>query len=160
MPHKGHRRTVRSAARALIVEDGRLLVIKMKRPGAGTFHVLPGGGQQHGETLVEGLLRECEEEIGFRPAVGRIAYVREYIGRHHLFAEAHRAFHQLEVVFHCTLPSEPYSLKGHAEDRHQVGIGWLPLAEMRQKNFSPSLLANFVDGAEINISEAYLGDIN
>ena len=74
------------------------------RDRSGIFYLLPGGGQNHGETLKEGLQRECLEEIGTEVEIGELLYVREYIGKNHQFRNAHRAFHQVENVFRCTLP--------------------------------------------------------
>ena len=95
-------RTIRTAARALIIQDDKVLTIKMQDT-SGIFYILPGGGQQHGETLIEGLQRECLEEIGSSVNVGDIAYVREYIGKNHEFRQSHGNFHQLESVFFCEL---------------------------------------------------------
>ena len=78
--------------------------IKYLRVPDEVFYILPGGGQKHGETLLDTLQRECREEIGTPVEAGEIAYVREYIGRHHHLRKLHKDFHQLEVVFHCELP--------------------------------------------------------
>ena len=62
-------RPIRTAARALIILEGKLLAIKM-RDQSGVFYILPGGGQNHGETLRQGLQRECLEEIGTDVDIG------------------------------------------------------------------------------------------
>ncbi|MEM1095652.1 MAG: hypothetical protein AAGJ10_13715, partial [Bacteroidota bacterium] len=49
-----------SMIRALVIFKGKLLTIKMQ-DSSGIFYILPGGGQRHGETLREGLMRECLE---------------------------------------------------------------------------------------------------
>ena len=71
-------RPIRTAARALIILNGKLLAIKM-RDRSGIFYILPGGGQRHGETLREGLMRECLEEIGTDVKVGELLYVLSLI---------------------------------------------------------------------------------
>src|SRR5687768_8900235 len=48
----------RNSAKALIVKDGRILVIR-KKVGTELWYLLPGGGQEKGETLHEALKREC-----------------------------------------------------------------------------------------------------
>ena len=96
-------RHIRTAARALIILEQQVLAIKM-RDRTGVFYILPGGGQRHGETLREGLERECLEEIGTHVEVGELLYVREYIGKNHEFRNSHHAFHQVENVFRCALP--------------------------------------------------------
>mgnify|MGYP001246774977 FL=1 len=55
-------RHIRTAARALIILDKKVLTIKMCDK-TGIFYILPGGGQRHGESLTDALIRECLEEI-------------------------------------------------------------------------------------------------
>ena len=64
-------RQIRTAARALIIQDQKVLAIKM-RDRTGIFYILPGGGQKHGETLRQSLERECLEEIGTKVDIGEL----------------------------------------------------------------------------------------
>jgi ADP-ribose pyrophosphatase YjhB (NUDIX family) len=48
---------------AIIIVDGRLLMVKQGR-GSEEYWLLPGGGVQFGESLVEALKREVHEELG------------------------------------------------------------------------------------------------
>ncbi len=154
-------RNVRSASRALIIEDGKLLTIKMKRPREKEiFFILPGGGQRHGETLVQSLKRECREELGLEPEVLNLAYVREYVGRNHSFASRHRHFHQLEVVFFCELPKGSSINANHSGDRNQVGVEWIPLQDLSKSNFYPQKILEFIKDGALDVDPLYLGDIN
>jgi 8-oxo-dGTP diphosphatase len=56
---------------AAIIEDGRLLACARADPPelAGRWE-FPGGKVEDGETEVEALIRECEEEIGVKVEVG------------------------------------------------------------------------------------------
>lgn len=153
-------KSVRSAARALIVHHGELLTITMRRGRGQLFHILPGGGQRHGETLHQTLLRECREEIGLEPIVGPIAYVREYIGRNHGFRQAHREFHQIEVVFRCQLAPGATPAAGHEADKHQVGLAWIPLGQLPEVEFYPACLKEHIRQNDIRVDPLYLGDIN
>lgn len=154
-------RAVRSAARALIVDNGRLLTVRMRRPGESEdFLVLPGGGQNHGETLVETLKRECSEELGVVPEIHEVAYIREYIGKNHTFARQHSNFHQLEIVFRCSLPQGATPHVGDEHDKHQIGLSWIPLSELANHNVYPQVLTSYIDGTRIAVSPLYLGDIN
>jgi ADP-ribose pyrophosphatase YjhB (NUDIX family) len=74
-------RPVRVAAKAVIVQGGRLLVTE-NVDADGRWYLLPGGGQEPGEALPETLRRECREEVGADVEVGELLYVRDYIGRH------------------------------------------------------------------------------
>ncbi|WP_269525926.1 NUDIX domain-containing protein [Coraliomargarita parva] len=152
-------RPIRTAARALILLEGKLLAIKM-RDQSGVFYILPGGGQRHGETLRKGLMRECLEEIGTDVEVGELLYIREYIGRNHEFRKAHHAFHQVEHVFRCTLPNPEGIGPGTEHDKKQIGVEWIPLEELDKRRFLPSVIKDFFKDGQFTPPSNYLGDVN
>lgn len=152
-------RFIRTAARALIIHHGRLLTIKM-RDKTGIFYILPGGGQRHGETLREGLERECLEEIGTQVEVGELLYVREYIGKNHEFRHVHRAFHQVENVFRCQLPNPDGIGPGSEHDKKQVGVEWIPLEELQDRRFLPEVIKPYFTKDGFEPGTNYLGDVN
>ncbi len=51
----------RQGARAVVVEDGRVLVIRRLKNGS-WYAVIPGGGVEDGETFAEAAVRELGEE--------------------------------------------------------------------------------------------------
>ena len=61
---------VRRGAKALIVEEGTVLLLKERRDDGTTFRSLPGGGIESGETLPECLHRELTEELHCRIDIG------------------------------------------------------------------------------------------
>lgn len=70
---------IRNSAKALILRDGSLLTTMAETRSDGTYYVLPGGGQEAGETLAEAVVRECREELGAEVAVERLLYIRERV---------------------------------------------------------------------------------
>ena len=151
--------SIRTASRALIIKDCKLLTIQM-RDSSGIFYILPGGGQQHGETLKESLLRECKEEIGALVTVGELLYIREYIGRNHEFRKSHSAFHQVESVFRCDLPSSEEIGDGSELDKKQIGVEWLPLEKLQEYRLLPKIIKSFFSQHSFNCPTLYLGDAN
>lgn len=153
-------RRVRTAAKALIIEDGKLLVT-VNRDRVGDFYLLPGGGQEHGETLAEAMRRECLEEIGCEVEVGDIAMVRDYRGAYHEFSDHPQevSVHQVEIMFACRLAPGAEPCNGPGADRWQTGIAWLPLDRLHEHRIYPKtfarILRNGLDGLPV-----YLGDIN
>jgi 8-oxo-dGTP diphosphatase len=148
---------VRISAKAIIIQEGRLLVLK-NRDSAGEWYTLPGGGQEHGETLVATLQRECVEEIGSGVIVGRLRFIRDYIARHHEFAATEDDAHQVELMFECRVTSVP--TMGTSPDPTQTGIEWLDLSALADHRLYPKVLKELlVDGVTVN-EPTYLGDVN
>jgi 8-oxo-dGTP diphosphatase len=49
---------------ALLRWEGRVLLCRHEKPGRGEYWLLPGGGVNTGESLVDALHRELREEVG------------------------------------------------------------------------------------------------
>jgi 8-oxo-dGTP diphosphatase len=148
---------VRVAAKAVIRQDGRLLVTK-NVDDEGYWYILPGGGQEPGETLHEALARECREEIDVDVDVHELLCVREYIGRHHEFAEQEGDVHALELMFACTIRDGQVPHNGAVPDTLQVGVEWLELDELDRYRLYPQALKAFL--ATTGLRTVYLGDVN
>lgn len=152
-------RNIRTAARAIIIQDKHLLAIKM-RDRNGEFYLLPGGGQNHGETLEECLIRECYEELGVDIRIHHLLYMREYIGKNHQFRKSHGTFHQVESVFRCQLKQPDSAFVSIEKDKKQVGIEWLPLAKLQQYALLPSTIKAYFTDSDFEAPQTYLGDTN
>ncbi|MCB9934069.1 MAG: NUDIX domain-containing protein [Planctomycetes bacterium] len=131
---------IRVAARALIIEDGKLLVMTYQDQHGG-WCVTPGGGIRKQETLGEGLRREVHEELGITVRPGDIVYVRELLGRTAkvLHGGITEQTHQLEIFFRCKREGEV--VIGHALDNYCTGYEWVPVHELERRNFFPRTLA-------------------
>ncbi len=151
--------TVRTAARAIILHDEKILAVRI-RTELGEFMVLPGGGQNHGETLHQTVVREVLEELGLNVTVKHAAYVREYVGKNHAMHRIHGHFHQVEVVFHCDCADLSPIGAGKETDRRQVGFVWLPLDKLADYPLSPPGLAEVIRSTRESGAARYLGDIH
>jgi len=155
----GPQRRIRSAARAVVICDGKLLATKM-RDHRGVYYILPGGGQCAGETLREAVIRECLEEVGVRVEVDRLLYVREYIGRNHNFSARHKNFHQIEHVFLCHVEDPAAACPGTETDNHQIGVSWLSLDNLASIRFYPEVVKQYLQSGQAEFPTIYLGDCN
>ena len=152
-------KAIRSAARAIIVKDDSVLLVHMKNDD-GDFFILPGGGQLHGETLVQTVERECMEELGIDISVGRLIYTREYIGKNHQFDHRHNNFHQIEHVFVCAILNDTGLGNGHEKDKRQVGYRWIQLNELSEYKVLPSPIKSLLQTNDLTLANSYLGDVN
>ena len=156
---KKKKRHVRSSAKALIIRDNQILLQRCDFGDGVLCYLFPGGGQKFGETLDKTVERECLEEIGARVRAKKLLFIREYISANHEFADKKKV-HSIEFYFQCELVTEPSWDRAFHPDRVQVGIEWVPLAELGKKNLFPRTLRNrLVDGVEGKQFE-YLGDVN
>ncbi len=71
-------RTPRLAARALILQDDRLLLVNAYPGGRSDLWCAPGGGARPGKSLHDNLIREVHEETGLTVTVGLPCLINEF----------------------------------------------------------------------------------
>lgn len=152
----------RNSIKAVIIRDEAIL-LTVNRDQWGEFLLLPGGGQDFGESMVEALHRECREELGCEVIVGDLIGARDYIGAHHEFAEYDSHFHQVEIIFRCDVAPGCEAHMGPLADDEgdwaQTGIEWVPLADLPQRRIYPSVLREWLRCLP-EPEKRYLGDVN
>lgn len=88
---------IRLAARAIIIQDNRLLLVNAYGPSTPSdLWCAPGGGVEAHQSLPDNLAREVYEETGLSVSVGSLALVNE-------FHAPEKNFHQIELFFRCTI---------------------------------------------------------
>ena len=90
----------RLAVRAVILHEGRLLLVNAYSDGQSDLMCAPGGGVELGASLPDNLIREVFEETGLQIEVGVPCLVNE-------FHDPTRGFHQVDVYFHCQVIGSP-----------------------------------------------------
>lgn len=81
---------IRNSAKALIIKDGKMAAIKIRDAGE-EWYIMPGGGQEAGETLNEAVCREVSEELGIAIECKELLFVVE--GVHG------ETFHRVDLIF-------------------------------------------------------------
>jgi ADP-ribose pyrophosphatase YjhB (NUDIX family) len=116
-------------AGALIIEDGKILLIRRGR-GAYVGHwAVPGGRQRRGETMREAAAREVEEETGLVVEVGDLVWAGDIMD-----AADPPAYHYTVVDFSAT-PIGGVLQSG--DDAAEVR--WVPLSDVRSLPLTPTM---------------------
>lgn len=91
-------RLPRLSTRALILSEGRLLLVNAYPGAVSDLWCAPGGGVEAGRSLPDNLMREVHEETGLTVSVGPLALVNE-------FHDPATGFHQVDLFFRCDITS-------------------------------------------------------
>lgn len=133
-------RSVRVSARAVLADEGRLLLNHLRHERTGDFYELPGGGVRAGEGLHEAVAREVREETGYTVTPGELLWVREHVAASHEHAYLHPpGFHGLDLMFRCSLAG-PVIAEAHAADDYQVGVEWVSAPDLADLQVFPPVV--------------------
>lgn len=149
-PRLGYQETARcmsrdvcvARSRVVIVEDGRVALIRRVRDGR-AYYVFPGGGVEPGETPEQAATREAYEELGVRVRLdGLLADVR-YREKRHLFYRATVVGGEFGTGTGAELASQAASRSGSYEPV------WVPLTGLLSLDARPRAVAVLLaSGAE------------
>lgn len=146
---------IRNTARALILREGQILLLRKDGDEYGQRFALPGGAQDPGETLQQALNRECLEEIGTEVEVVELVHVAEWFKPR--ATEPTTTKHLVEFLFHCEVPADYRPRNGHRPDKHQVEVVWIPLAEIETIPLQPAAMATYLTRMPDGGERVYLG---
>jgi 8-oxo-dGTP diphosphatase len=121
---------------AIVVDDGRLLLIRRGRgPAQGEWSV-PGGRVERGETLAEAVVRELAEETGVEGVCGGLVGVVERMDDDHHFVI-------LDFAVHLFEPQTPTAGDDAAE------AAWVPVADVAEMRLVDGLAEFLYDNGVI-----------
>ena len=149
---------IRNAARALILRDGQILLLRKDGDARGERFALPGGAQDPGETLQQALNRECLEEIGTEVQIRDLLHVADWFKPRD--TEPPSTKHLVEFLFACEVTADYQPRSGHHPDKHQVGVVWMPLAEIESIPLQPAAMAGYLARLPARGERVYLGLID
>jgi len=93
------------AARAIIIEDGKLLTMFRNKEGS-RYYTLVGGRVSEGESLEQAVTREVKEETGLDVVNGRLVFIEE-----------HPEPYNQQYIFLCEIaPHAPVALQEYSEE--------------------------------------------
>ena len=120
-------RQIRTSAKAVIIQNGKLLAIKLN-DGKEEWYILPGGGQDSEEMLPQTVEREVREEAGIEIQCKDLLFVIE--GVHG------ESFHRMDLVFLCEYLGQTPEATLHS-DTNQIGFDWLDLSILNRLPLYP-----------------------
>lgn len=129
---------VRNSAKALILRDDRLLLLRKE----GDVYALPGGGQDTGESLEAALQRECREEIDTEVLSPSLVRVCDYFKLKRTEPPVRR--HQVDFLFLATVPDDYTPRNGIRPDKRQLEVQWVEADALARLAFSPFYLASLL----------------
>ncbi len=136
----------RLAVRAVLIHEGRLLMVNAYPDGQSSLICAPGGGVELGASLPDNLRREVHEETGLEITVGAPCLVNE-------FHDPERGFHQVDVYFRCHLEGSA-EIDPNWQDTENIVTErhWLTEAELVQTWHKPDSLHVVAFGPQGSIS--------
>ncbi|HAR82593.1 MULTISPECIES: NUDIX domain-containing protein [Sulfitobacter] len=130
----------RLAVRAVLIHEGRLLLVNAYPDGKSDLMCAPGGGVERGSALPDNLIREVFEETGLKIAVGVPCLVNE-------FHDPQGDFHQVDIYFRCTVTgSADVDPAWQDAERIVTDRRWVTPDEMRGLRVKPDSLAQVAFG--------------
>jgi 8-oxo-dGTP diphosphatase len=120
------------SAAALIVQDGRLLLVNHRLPGRFDFWLPPGGGLEGEESILDCARRETFEETGLRIAPGHILYIQEFV---------EPGYHFVKFFFLCALVAGEPTLANREEGEDWlVDLRFFSREELQEVTVYPEIL--------------------
>ncbi len=120
---------LRPAAYAIVVRQGKILLLKMK--STGKYH-LPGGGIEASERIEETLKRELQEETGIEIEAGRLAHFEEVF---FYYNPSGKAYHGLHFYYLCKPKTEEIIEDSRVIDGSAEKPSWVAIEGLRQEDF-------------------------
>ena len=128
-------RPIELIARAVIVADGYLLLVRTK--GYSNTY-LPGGHVEFGERAEAALVRELKEELGVAVTLGRFLGAVE-----HAWDDTSGAHHELNLVFAAALPGVTTPVPVPPREPH-LEVLWHPLGRLTEQRLLPEVFCTVV----------------
>lgn len=146
---------IRNAARAVIIRDSQILLLRKQGGGRPERFALPGGAQDPGESLIDALNRECMEEIGTPVDAIELVHVADFIKLRDTEPPSRR--HVVDFLFRCRVPGDYTARSGERPDRHQVEVVWADLAVVEEMPLFPQYLTKCIPQLTDPDRTSYLG---
>lgn len=145
---------IRSAAKAVIIKDGCVLLNRCRHNDGREYYDLPGGGQNRFEPLEDAVRREVMEETGYTVCNLRFAALAEDIYTDDFIRSkypdySHRVFH----IFAAELTDAPRNEPTEVDWGMEKSV-WVKLEDVKDLSMTfpdrlDELIDNIVNGGQV-----------
>lgn len=150
---------IRNVVRGVIVRDGKILLLQKRAESGDEYFVLPGGGQNPGETLFQALERECLEEVAAKVEIKHLLYVADYFKKRIVDVSSVQLRHLVEFVFECAVSESYNASTGSHPDKHQIDVVWVDINTIGGLSLVPESLPDHLSNLGKLENSVYLGTI-
>lgn len=152
---------MRHSVRAVIVEDGKLLCVKLvdcADDGQFYYYMLPGGEALKIENIFDATVRHCLDKVNLKVKVHDLLFVRDYKTQHYNGHEL-QVVHETEHIFLCHVLQKRDELWGTNPEENQIGVEWIPIRDLTEYEFSPPELSHVISSfCKGEIVDIYLSE--
>lgn len=134
--------SIRSTCKAIVINDGKILLNRCRDPHNGEYYSLPGGGQDTEEFLTEAIVREVREETGYTVIPEMFVGIGEEICNDPVVHEKWPDYiHKMYHIYRCLLDKEVPRIAPTEVDDMQLGCEWIKLSEIVNIRLMPKMVA-------------------
>ncbi len=127
----------RISAYSLVLSDEDKLLVNV--PTWNTLYELPGGGVEPHETTIEGMIRECYEETGYR--IEPLQTTPFYVAENNFYHRTKKMFCRGVLLFYpaklISTIQDTYAINSSENPNEIARVEWVPLAGLDEKNCHP-----------------------
>ena len=120
---------------AVVIKENKIALIKKARGGYKGKYDLPGGGIEHDETPLEGLYRECQEEIGREVKQANLLDTTSVTFKWQMTEDTIEDLHHIGILYQVELDNE--NLKEDADGLDSLGAEWKDIETLTEDITSP-----------------------
>lgn len=118
-------------ARTVIIEDGRISLMRRERVPGRVYYVIPGGGVEDGESPEQAAVREAFEELGVHVQIERLLMIVRYE------SDEHYCFHARILDGAFGTGNGPEFTERPTNTSGSYRAVWMPLAEIADLDIGP-----------------------
>lgn len=122
-------------AYGILIQDGKIALVKKARGGYKGKYDLPGGGIEHTETPIEALHREMMEEVNGTVIKEELLDVTSTNIKWLMEENVTEDLHHIGILYLVDIKEE--NLKIDADGLDSDGAVWLPIEELKEEQLSP-----------------------